>query len=179
MLACRIHDVPKQRGWEDGEQKPQRGQEVRALRQRGRQFPCMVPSAGQGHTFYDLTALRRDKAAPRPQRISGSAPAVLFGMTQEGPNMEAGWRPKHGTQPAKHLWSSSRVGATRRPIHPAPTAPTSTPAKATRRDRPPMAPPANAAARLQQQMKTQTLECWQALAPRRCTGYRRGVPSSD
>lgn len=32
------------------------------------------------------------------------------------------WRraggPKYGTEPAKHLWSSSRVSATRRPIHP-------------------------------------------------------------
>lgn len=70
------------------------GQEVRVLRERQRQFPCMVPSAGQGHTFYDLTALRLGKTEPRPQHISCSAPVVLFGTTQEGPNMEAGWRPK-------------------------------------------------------------------------------------
>lgn len=91
------------------------------LRERERQFPCTVPSAGQGHTFYDLTALRPGKTAPPPQRISCSAPVVLFGTTQEGPNMEAGWRPNYGTEPAKHLRSSSRVSPGRRNTSPHPS----------------------------------------------------------
>lgn len=92
----------------------QRGQEVGVLRERQRQFPCAVPSAGQGHTFYDLTALRLARTAPPPQHISCSAPAVVFGTTQEGPNVEAGWRPKQGREPAKRLWSSIRVSPGRR-----------------------------------------------------------------
>lgn len=91
------------------------------LRERERQFPCTVPSAGQGHTFYDLTALRLGKTAPRPQHISCSAPVVLFGTTQQGPNMEAGWRPKYETEPAKHLWSSSWVSPGRRNTSPHPS----------------------------------------------------------
>lgn len=91
------------------------------LRERERRFPCAVPSAGQGHTFYDLTALWLGKTAPRPQRISCSAPVVLFGTAHEGPNMEAGWRPKCGMEPAKHLWSTSRVRPGRRNTSPHPS----------------------------------------------------------
>lgn len=93
MLACQISDVPKHRGSEESsaEQSARRGQEVGVLRDRQRQFPCAAPSAGQGRTFYDLTALRLASTAPRPQHISCSAPAVSFGRTQEGPNMEVGW----------------------------------------------------------------------------------------
>lgn len=90
-------------------------------RERERQFPCTVPSAGQGHTFYDLTALRLGETAPRPQHISCSAPVVLFGTTQEGQNMEASWQAKYGTEPAKHLRSSSRVSPGRRNASPHPT----------------------------------------------------------
>ena len=83
------------------------------LREIQRQFPCIVPSIRLGHTVYDLTALWLGRAARQPQCISCSTFVVLFGMDHEGPNgapnMEVGGQPKNEPEPAKCLWSSSRV----------------------------------------------------------------------
>lgn len=83
------------------------------LREIQRQFPCIVPSIRLGHTVYDLTALWLGRATQQPHCISASTFVVLFGMDQESPNgaqnMEVGRQPKNEPEPAKCLWSSSRV----------------------------------------------------------------------
>ncbi|KAK9535114.1 hypothetical protein VZT92_007515 [Zoarces viviparus] len=72
-----------------------------------------MPSIRLGHTVYDHIALRLGRAAQQPHCISPSTSVVLFGTDQESPNgaqnMEVGWKPKNEPEPAKCLWSSSRV----------------------------------------------------------------------
>lgn len=160
------------------------------LRERQRQFPCMVPSAGQGHTFYDLTALWLGKTVPRPQHISCSAPVVLFGTAQEGPNMEAGWRPEDGMEPAKRLWSTSRVSPGRHNTSPHPSCREfSVTTKPEHRDRQTKRSFAHTKwrsftckgcrASVATAETAVSLICWQAAALHRCTGYRSAVRSCD